>query len=515
MGSMPNSVVVNTETNTVFLSPLAPANPNQLLFLTTDSYSGTEQYKRYVDYSSVGKDYGVDSLTYAMAQSLFSQEPNSFIQSNGSLTIAPFLAGTDNATFQAFSTADLTSTQLTAFQSVSNGAMNVTCDGVIYQLRNLNFTEVLSFNDIVSVILEAGNVDEYMNVKATTGTVGPIVFSTKTPGTDGTIALSPPVPLPLGAVDITGANYLNVAIGQQIDAVNAEGETVEGAIDRLLSLSNPPVFYTVITNLIADKDATLSTAIYIQSSQQGTPRRPLLFVYPVSTRSASVEESSYAIATDIVSLGYTQTRIIMNFEQPFLYCSAYVGCLASADFNTAGSASNAQPGGTKRLVGIVGEVVSEADLETVFIPSGVDLYLNVGGDSAIWRPSGANGGYFDTIYFSNYMNLEFQVQIKNLLRQNNISNSPQGNDFIKVSCEVLMRTAQSCGMLVGGGVPWVIPVPTGIPASLAQVFKNSILTNGYYVYVAPIVGRTASVIAGAVLQGNINVVLINQTFQAT
>lgn len=516
--TMPASTVVSVTAQILTPVSIQLANPNQFLFLTTEEpiNASAIPYKYYTDASVVAKDYGFTSKTYKVASIIFSQQPN-ILQGNGSLAIAPLVNAT-SATYASFKTEQITSTIVSNFASVSNGAIDVNADGVVYQLRALNFTGASTVTDILNIMASA--ILQYGSVLTDTSVPPALVFSTKTPGglATGTqlpsFALQAPSVVPPGATDLSGTNYFNITGATTTAGVNSSGETLQQAVVRLRGESNAPQFYSVITNLVMDQDAILSMAQYCQTNPQG---QPLMFEYCFYSRNACQPNGT---ATLIVENGYSNTRTPLNFQDP-IACIAGYTTLSSVDFQQPGSAYNAIPGLNKKLIGVPADVVDQDELDTFFIPAGVDLYLNVAGQDGIARPSGANGGFFDTIYFTNYLSLEIQNTYAIALAKQTVTANPQGQLQLQNIGNDLMQQAVLCGMLTAG-LEWTNPIPSGIPPSYQTSFFRNITDTGFFVYVAPFTNRTNTQISlrqappmafAGVLTGSVNKLFANLFLQ--
>ena len=95
---------------------LADYNTNSIALFTNDPVSFVESYQAAMSLASVGDIAGNTTLTYKMAQGMFSQAPN-FRSGNGILYVFPF-AGV-NASAGSGITADI-SAKLTNLKLVTN-----------------------------------------------------------------------------------------------------------------------------------------------------------------------------------------------------------------------------------------------------------------------------------------------------------------------------------------------------------------------------------------------------------
>ena len=122
-------------------SGLADYNTNSIAIFTNDPAGFSEAYQAYMTPNAVGTDFGTDSLTYAMANALFTPVPN-FRTGGGYLYVFPFKGV--NATSGTLTTADI-SANVTNFKSVTNGVLNLTIDGTVTQVEGLDFSTCLLY----------------------------------------------------------------------------------------------------------------------------------------------------------------------------------------------------------------------------------------------------------------------------------------------------------------------------------------------------------------------------------
>ena len=197
---------------------LANYNTNSIAIFSNEAAGFTEPYQAYITPSAVASDFGSNSLTYQMANALFTPVPN-FRTGGGYLYIFPF-NGVD-ATAGSFTTTNI-SANLTAFKSVEDGSLKITIDGTAYTVSGLNFTNVKSIADIVSV-LNGKNLDVYIEAVGNT-----IKFTSKRYGADASVAIN--TITAGGVVDISAAAYLDASNGTTVNGANASGQTLAEAV---------------------------------------------------------------------------------------------------------------------------------------------------------------------------------------------------------------------------------------------------------------------------------------------
>lgn len=512
---MPASTNVRVTGIPIPPSSATPASMNNILFLTAEqpltSANNAKPYKVYTDSTSVGMDYGTTSDTYYVAERMFQQKPN-FTLGKGQLTIAPLLSAT-SATYGAFASQQITPEIVTSFQSISNGAFGVSSvtGGTVYQVEGLDFTNVTTEADIVNVVQNASGLPplyQYLDVRLGSVPLPPVIFTSKSPGLLSIVTLTSPTDTSL--TDLTGALYLGVSSGTSLVGTDSTGETLGDAVTRLMSLQTPPNFSAIITNLIVDDTEVLEFASFVQAGYQG---QPLEWGYCFT----SIEDCTplTGVCSKVVSLGYSKTRMNLDFlNKPAQVSSAYNATLRSVNINTSNSFASGIPNLSKGLVGILPNVVDLNELESTILPAGVDMYLNVTNSFGIARPSSANGGQFNAVYFGDSILLQIQNDLINLLSTNTVTASLEGDLLLDTTVRGTMLTVRNCGMITPG--VWSSAIPPGVPNQ--EKFLEQIAQYGFYIYVQSYTTRTPTevlngstppILVACNLTGGINVVVVN------
>ena len=134
----------NTANITLASVPSGVAEPsiNSIALFTIESPSQTGAYSAHVSSDTVKELYGSSSLTYKMAQAIFSQTPN-LRTGDGTLYVVPYV-GT-SATSATWTSANLSS-NLTGMKAVTNGSLKLTLDGgSAVDVTGLDFSNVTDF----------------------------------------------------------------------------------------------------------------------------------------------------------------------------------------------------------------------------------------------------------------------------------------------------------------------------------------------------------------------------------
>ena len=232
-------------------SGLADYNTNSIAIFTNDPAGFSESYQAYMTPNAVSTDFGSDSLTYAMANALFTPVPN-FRTGGGYLYIFPFKGV--NATAGTLTTGDIAA-NVTNFQSVTNGVLNLTIDGTATQVEGLDFSSVKTLADIVTV-LQNQNLDVYIEATDTA-----IKFTSKRFGTDSSVTVAAASDAE-GATDLYGATYFDGASATPAAGTNASGQTLAEAV---AAAQQQVYFGGVLTTQYCDNATVQANAAAIQA----------------------------------------------------------------------------------------------------------------------------------------------------------------------------------------------------------------------------------------------------------
>lgn len=430
---------------------LANYNTNSIAIFSNEAAGFTEPYQAYITPSAVASDFGSNSLTYQMANALFTPVPN-FRTGGGYLYIFPF-NGVD-ATAGSFTTTDI-SANLTAFKSVEDGSLKITIDGTAYTISGLNFTNVKSIADIVSV-LNGKNLDVYIEAVGNT-----IKFTSKRYGADAGVAIN--TITAGGVVDISAAAYLDASNGTTVNGANASGQTLAEAV---AAAQEQVYFGAVLSTQYVDDATLLANSTAIQSKD--------CVYYEVISSLKDIA----GIGADIKAAGNGKTRLLAYSLEGGKQAIATYATIANS-VNYEGS-NTAMTMNLKTLTGIL----PDKGLSDTYVLSantnGVDIYGNTGGLSVVY--SNDNNGYTDDIENQLWFKKAIEIAGFNYLRQTNtkIPQTEQGMTGLKNAYAQICEQGIKNGMIGAGA--WNTAVPFGDP----ETFKRNIAEKGYYVYSMPI-----------------------------
>ena len=436
-------------------SGLADYNTNSIAIFTNDPAGFSEAYQAYMTPNAVGTDFGTDSLTYAMANALFTPVPN-FRTGGGYLYVFPFKGV--NATSGTLTTADI-SANVTNFKSVTNGVLNLTIDGTVTQVEGLDFSTVQTLADIVTV-LQNQNLDVY--IEATED--NKIKFTSKRFGTESAVTIAAASDTD-DATDLNGATYFNGSEAIPVTGTNASGQTLAEAV---AAAQQQVYFGGVLNTQYCDNATVQANAAAIQALDCD------YFEAITSMKNIALLGKDIKAA----GLGKTRSLVLSNGAK-----EAKVAIAAYATIAKSVNRKGSNTANTMNLKTLTGCLPDNGLSDTYVLSAqtnGVDIYANTGGLSVVY--SNDNNGFTDDIEFQLWFKLAQMVAGFNYLRQTNtkIPQTESGMNGLKNAYAQICEQAVTNGSVAPG--TWSQSIPFGDP----EDFSRNIQEKGYYIYSAPI-----------------------------
>lgn len=436
-------------------SGLADFNTNSIAIFTNEPVGFSEPYQAFITPTSVAEYVGTDSLTNKMANALFTPVPN-FRTGGGYLYIFPF-KGT-NATAGTLTTADL-SANIEALKEVTNGALNLTIDGVQTLITGLDFSSIQRVSDI-ALIIKGQNPD--VDIEAVNNT---LVFTSRRYGTESGVTISAVTSPAEGVTDIYAEEYLNGASVTTTEGTNASGQTLAEAVK---AAQQQVYFGGVLTTQFADDETYQANAAALQAMD---------LVYFETMQ--SLKDMAITGAA-IKSAGLGKTRTLAYSNNPIdakIAIATYASIASSVNYSGSDTAL------TMNLKTLTG-VNADSGLSDSYVLSaannGVDIYGNTGGLNVVY--SNDNNGYTDDIKNNLWFKKAIEVAGFNYLRQTNtkIPQTEQGMTGLKSAYGRVCETSIRNGVTAPG--TWNTPIPFGDP----ETFARNIEERGYYIYSIPV-----------------------------
>lgn len=437
---------------------LSGDNINVIGILTNETpLKAINGYTIYKNPNSALNDFGINSNTYKMVNTIFSQNLN-ILAGNGYVVVLPML---DNITVSATSGLETCSDLIVdLFKSVSDGSMSITVDGGAAQvLTGLDFSNVKTLSDIATVI-STGLTGVIISVDNENNA---LIFTSNTTGSTSSILIESDTT----GTDLTTLDYLNIAQATIVDGVDSYTgtERLQDAVARTKDL----VFYeAIVPAFTATSSEILATAEIVQ------PLNKLLFVCG--------DNSFLTTFTTIQSRGYTKTRCLYNgMGQELEFLAGYVSKALSVNFNGSSTANNLH---TKAIIGIDADTTIDETLLNTLQSIGVDCYPSMKGLGIIYC-SGTNE-WCDTVIFINWLKNALETAGFNCLRSvpTKIPQTEQGVSLLVNSYKDVLEQSIRLGYVASG--KWNLPFTFGNQ----ELFYNNIEQVGYYIYSEPVANQS-------------------------
>lgn len=446
----------NTANITLASVPSGVAEPsiNSIALFTIETPSQTGAYTAHVSSSTVGELYGTTSLTYKMAQAIFSQTPN-LRTGDGTLYVIPYV-GT-SATSTTWTSPDITSA-ISTFQAVTNGSLKLTLDGgTAVEVTGLDFSNVTTVADIAKVIAGAG-FDMFVEATSTG-----VKFTSKRVGSESTITFGSAS----AGTDIGGSAYLKGSSGTVVAGVDSTSqETLAEAVARVKDTIS---FGGVLTTQIVDNAdiATIATAIQAEN-----------MLYIEGTCSLA---NIAVLGNTIKAAANTHTHIIAYSNGiAEMKCCVAAALSRALSTNWAG-VNTANTLNLKQLATIQPDLNLNQTYYNNAKQYGVDLYASTQGYSCYY--SFDNGAYIDEIVMNMFLKSKLEVAIFNALATTNtkVPQTETGVAVIKSAIQNVLIQGVRNGYIAEG--KWNTPSNR---FGNVEDFDANIEQHGYYLYSQPV-----------------------------
>lgn len=415
---------------------------------------GTAGYKIYTGPTQVATDFGTSSATYAMALSLFSQQPN-ILLNGGYLVIIPFLSAAQIA--QQTINIPLSSAGLPA----NSGTFEFTFGA--NSTAPIDVSTVLTNAAIQTIVQAATGMTAFTVTGATLNSLGKLAsFQINFVGTSGPQALGT---ISANSVVDASSNAITPVVSTTI--VGNTHETVDQAILRTQALVQ---YFAIMSAELVPASVLPLAAALVQTLNK------LMLV--VSYTAADILPGGML---DLLRTGgFTQTRGLF-YDDVLLSALQFMAAYAGLGFSTVFSGSNTtQTMHLKTLATIQPDPNLTQTLLNQALAAGADTYPSLQGVSKVFC-SGAND-FFDNQYNLQWFAGALQVAGFNYLATTNtkIPQTENGMDGLKGAYRAVCEQGVNNQFLAPGS--WTNPTTFGNINSLIQ----NIAQRGYYLFSTPI-----------------------------
>lgn len=418
-------------------------NTSNLAIFTQEPYDsgsfGSLGYKIYLSPTEVGEDFGTDSETYGMANSIFSQQPN-ILAGNGYLVVIPFVVEVQSGTASA---------------AAASGTYRLNFGG--------DQTSDIAYDATASTTQTAVRTLTGLEDAVVTGTVNTglsITFN----GYYGNAAL---LTVSNNSMQTSGLASVTLTIAQ----VTA-GETYAAAITRTNSLVQ---YFGVTATQIFDETDTIAAAEVLQ---------------PLNKIGFFVQRDPNTVGDggilDLLTTGnLSHSRGLFygedNDSDCFGMMAAYAGRALSTNFSGNNTTSTMH---LKDLIGVQPDPSMTQTLLNLCTAAGADVYASFQGVPKVFT-SGANE-FFDQVYNLQWFVGAIQIAGFNFLAQSStkIPQTENGMDGLKGAYRNVCEQAVNNAYSAPGS--WNSSTTFGNQ----QDFLDNIRQVGYYIYSQPVASQS-------------------------
>lgn len=429
---------------------LGALNTSNLAIFSREAYTasfGTAAYKIYLSPVQVGIDFGTSSNTYAMALSIFSQQPN-ILSNGGYLVVIPFLAAAQN-------------------QIVSLTYPGTPASGTFELVYNAADTSDLAYNISASALQTALRLLSGLSSCLVTGSVA-AGFSIDT-GTTG-------IGFPFTIEENSLVDSNSVAVTPVI-TVTQPGSTAETLDQAIIRTQGSIQYFGVMSAEIPSQIVMLAAAALIQ-----TLNKIAFFV--------SITAADFAVAgmLDKLRTGtLTQSRGLY-YGDVLATALGFMGAYAGRGLSTIFTGNNTtQTMHMKSLPSIQPDPSLTQTQLTACLAAGVDTYPSIMGVPKVFC-SGLND-FFDNQYNLQWLIGALQTNGFNALAQTNtkLPQTEDGMNILKGAYRQALEQGVSNQFVAPGS--WTSSTQFGPGSDLV----NNIAQRGYYIYSAPVSAQSSAV----------------------
>lgn len=406
---------------------------------------GNLGYAIYLSPQQVGIDFGTDSKTFKMANSVFSQQPN-ILQGDGSLIII---------------------LMKNSIQTL--GFSGIAASGTFEIVSSNGTTAAINWNDTAAQIQTKVRAVTGQSEWIVTGSIASELLTIQCAGSYGPQTLLS-----------TTANSLMTSAPAAITITplsTQSGETIGAAITRTQGLVN---YFGIMTNealnVIGQTDLLAAAAVIQPLNNVG---------FFVSHTEADIQTGGMI---DLLATGsFTQTRGLYYGDSSdtddVVMMAAYAGRGLSTNYSGSNTVSTMN---LKTLTGIQPDLSLTQTIYNLAVAAGADIYPSLQGVPSVIS-TGANT-YFDQIYGQLAFAGALQVAGFNYLATVNtkVPQTESGMDGLKGAYRGVCQQYVTNGFIAPGA--WTSATTFGNQA----LFLQNIAQYGYYIFSVPIAQQSQS-----------------------
>lgn len=449
-------------------APTQGANPNNIAIFTTDQFitgDQTNASRSYLNSTSVGSDFGINTDTYNLVNTMFSQN-RTLLLGKGNLIIIP-MENAVKGTRSSFAT-DNISANLSNLIAVTDGDLKIITDSKTFELSNLNFTKCTTLEQVAATLLNL--VQGYVEItviKSGAAEIG-LLFTSKKIGTEGNVTVEQATSVV--GTDLSGATFFNTGSGTNTAGINPTGETLLEAKARIGTSIDYYGFFTNQTMLDSDilavaNDTQSKTQCYFQA---------LSSLKDIETTGLALTLQSSSL-TRTIPLGY-----FANFETMNLFSAAFasIGCSVNYQGSNTAIIMNEKP-----AVLTPDSTIDDSVLKFCR-DAGVYTVGNTAGE-AIINAQLTSAKFFASTHDLDALKIQAQISVYNFQKKvgKTVMNATGLLTIKNIIAKVCEQFVRNNSLTIGR--EW-----SGETFGEIESLNSNIRDNGYYIYYTPISQKT-------------------------
>jgi hypothetical protein len=449
---------------TVNLSPIATPRRNfGVLCVAGDSpvIDALERLRFYTTLDAVADDFGLDAPEYQAAALYYAQSPRPAV-----LAVGRWIAEDSPAILRG----GVAVTELAAWTAVEDGALDIEVDGVVAELRGLDFSSAANLNGVASV-LSAALAGAGQAGAACVWDGGRFVVTTQAVGSTAYLGYST---APGAGTDVGAMAGLTQALAYT-PVPGADAETPAECAAALADQSGDWYGLLFASQIPVTDDALVAVAAFIE----GAGKSRVLGCTVTDRRILSASFTT-DLGSRLKALGLARS-VVQYSANPYAVASLF-GRAFSVNFSGNKTTITLK---FKQQPGITAEALTESQAQ-VLEDKHVNVFVAYDNDTAILQEGVvSSGAFFDEIHGLDWLQNAVQTEVYNLLytSKTKVPQTEQGVARIVARVAGVLDQAVANGLVAPG---------TWTADGFGQLREGDYLPSGYYIYSQPIVDQAQS-----------------------
>ena len=455
---LPVSSLINVSVNLASLPAQAQSLSQLMVMGNSDIIDTTQRLRTYLTLASVATDFGTIVPEYYAAAEWFGQSPQP-----QSLIISRWAKTATSARLQG-GVVTPTNQLLATWNAVLAGALQVTVNSVIINTAAINFSTATSLNNVASMIQTA--IGATVTV-AWNPTYQSFLIKAVSTGITSTLSFAQASTTP-ATTDISGMLAMQVTSSGAYVVAGIAAETAVSAVTTLDNQAGQQ-FYGLFVPGAVDADH-LAIAAYIEGANTK-------HAYGVNH-----QEGGVLVSTDTTNISYQLKQLaykktLSQYSSTSLYAVvSLMGRIMTTDYTANKSVIELM---YKTEPGVIAENLASTQMAAL-LANNCNVFVGYDNNTNIIEAGVvASGDYIDTIFGADWLAVDMQNSVYNLLYTSptKIPQTDGGNHLVVTTIAAVCAQGVANGLLAPG---------TWTQAGFGSLNQGDFIAKGYYIYAPPI-----------------------------